>query len=80
VLAESVDCDIAVLDVNLNGEMVFPAADILIGRGIPVVFASGYALGAVPVRFADVIKVGKPYQPETLWNAIEQALKPVMYS
>jgi DNA-binding NarL/FixJ family response regulator len=80
LLADSVDCDIAVLDVNLHGEMVFPAADILIGRGIPIVFSSGYALAGLPSRFADVLRVGKPYDAETLWNAIEQALKKVTYS
>lgn len=74
-LAKSVDCDIAILDVNLKEEMVFPAADILIGRGIPVVLATGYELqGDLPTRFADVIKVVKPYEPETLLQAVELSL------
>lgn len=34
--------DAAVLDVNLNGEMVFPLADALTTRGVPFVFCSGY--------------------------------------
>jgi CheY-like chemotaxis protein len=34
--------DAAVLDVNLRGERVYPVADVLIGRGVPIVFATGY--------------------------------------
>ena len=42
-LAGSVAADVAILDVNLNGEMVFPVADLLIERGVPIVFTTGYA-------------------------------------
>lgn len=34
--------DAAVLDVNLRGERVYPVADALIARGVPIVFATGY--------------------------------------
>jgi PAS domain S-box-containing protein len=34
--------DVAVLDVNLNGEMVYPLADELETRGVPFLFCSGY--------------------------------------
>lgn len=34
--------DVAILDVNLRGEMVFPVADALRQRGIPFAFATGY--------------------------------------
>jgi CheY-like chemotaxis protein len=34
--------DAAVLDVNLAGRPSFPVADLLAGRGVPVVFATGY--------------------------------------
>src|SRR5674476_629764 len=35
--------DVAVLDVNLNGEMSYPIADALGARGVPFVFVTGYA-------------------------------------
>lgn len=41
-LAESSDIDAAILDVNVGGRQIFPVADILRGRGVPYVFASGY--------------------------------------
>jgi CheY-like chemotaxis protein len=34
--------DAAVLDINLAGRPSFPVADLLAGRGVPVVFATGY--------------------------------------
>lgn len=43
--------DAAVLDVNLRTERVYPVADALIGRGVPVVFATGY----------DELLMAKPY-------------------
>jgi DNA-binding NtrC family response regulator len=34
--------DVAVLDVNLNGEMSYPIADALAARGVPFIFVTGY--------------------------------------
>ena len=42
-LIETTLADIAILDVNLKGEKVFPAAELLIRRGVPIVFTTGYA-------------------------------------
>lgn len=71
---ESVACDAAVLDVNLGGVQVFPAADVLGRRGIPIVFATGYGRGAVgPERCAPVIE--KPYTADKLERALMTALE-----
>jgi len=40
--------DLAVLDVNLAGEKVYPVAEMLTGRQIPFVFLSGYGEEAIP--------------------------------
>ncbi|MFC3126852.1 HWE histidine kinase domain-containing protein [Pseudoroseomonas globiformis] len=40
----------AVLDVNLNGQAVFPLADLLVRRNVPVLFATGY--GSLPGGWA----------------------------
>src|SRR3546814_4989964 len=34
--------DVAILDINLAGEAVYPVADALAERGIPFLFATGY--------------------------------------
>ena len=50
LVGEDVALDAAVLDVNLRGQAVFPVADLLVRRGVPVVFATGY--GALPGGWA----------------------------
>jgi DNA-binding response OmpR family regulator len=67
--------DLAVLDVNINGQLSFPIAEILKSRGIPVVFATGYALRERPLEgFEGGVCVGKPYTLEGLRKALSAAL------
>lgn len=40
--------DGAILDVNLNRELVYPLADTLQARDIPFVFITGYCQGCFP--------------------------------
>lgn len=54
------EIDVAVLDVNLRGEAVFPLADMLAERGVPMVFATGYDSLPVPLRFAHIATFIKP--------------------
>lgn len=53
--------DGAVLDLNLQGELAYAAADALRGRAVPVVFTTGYDRGVLPPRFADVPACRKPF-------------------
>src|SRR3982074_3873089 len=46
--ATSLSFDLAILDVNLNGERTFQVADLLAARGVGFVFATGYGGGSVP--------------------------------
>lgn len=57
--------DMALLDVNLSGEPVFPVADALSARGVPFAFATGYGEGHDP-RFKDAPLLGKPIRQERL--------------
>jgi hypothetical protein len=50
----------AVLDVNLQGDPVFPVADKLQQRGVPFVFVTGFDEWAIPERFAQVPHLEKP--------------------
>jgi CheY-like chemotaxis protein len=65
--------DLAILDVNLNGEVSFPVADIIMKRRIPLIFASGYAPDNYPAAFGSAPKLQKPFQIETLAKAITAA-------
>ena len=62
--------DAAVLDLNLQGEMVFPVADALRERGVPFVLATGYDRWAVPSDYADVKLCEKPVDAEAIAAAL----------
>jgi len=65
-LARDGEFDAAILDVNLNGQDVYPVADILAGRGIPFVFATGYGERGLPPIYQHRPTLQKPFQQETL--------------
>jgi CheY-like chemotaxis protein len=52
--------DLAVLDVNLGGQRVFPVAERLTAMGIPFVFETGYGRRGVPEQWRNPI-VEKPF-------------------
>lgn len=52
--------DAAVLDLNLGGAEVFPLAELLAERGVPMIFSTGYDAVSVPPRFAHVTACLKP--------------------
>lgn len=64
--AQRGDFEFAILDINLNGTMVYPLADDLIARDIPFLFLSGYSLSNLPERFRGVTRLNKPCDPEML--------------
>jgi len=52
--------DLAVLDINLRGQPVFPLADLLTAQRVPFVFTTGYDAGAIPERFTAAPRHEKP--------------------
>jgi DNA-binding response OmpR family regulator len=66
--------DVAVLDVNVRGEAVFPIAYLLVERGIPFLFSTGYGQGAIPQDLANHPAITKPFSIETLARAMSAAL------
>lgn len=52
--------DVAVLDINLQGEMAWPVADRLRDMDVPFIFATGYEAEAIPRAYADVPRAEKP--------------------
>jgi two-component SAPR family response regulator len=56
----------AILDINLRGELIYDLADELTGRGIPIVFVTGYGADAVDRRFADFPVLQKPVDSAAL--------------
>ena len=59
--------DAAILDVNLlDGEKVYPVADILAERGVPLVFSTAFAGADILDRYPQGRLLKKPYTPEAL--------------
>jgi CheY-like chemotaxis protein len=65
--------DAAVLDINLQGEMVYPVAEALERRGVPFVFATGYDAPAIAPRHAAVARCEKPVDPDKVAEALFRA-------
>ena len=74
-LVEAGGFDLALLDVNIARERVFPVADALIARAIPFAFASGYGEEGVPEPYATRPLIGKPYSALDLERALTAALQ-----
>jgi CheY-like chemotaxis protein len=72
-LARQAEFDIALLDVNLNGKPITPVADVLVERGLPFIFASGYGQRGVPEAYRTSPILQKPFQIETLAKALDAA-------
>jgi CheY-like chemotaxis protein len=72
-LARQGDFDLAVLDVNLNGNPVTPVVEILAQRGVPFIFASGYGQRGLPEAYRAAPMLQKPFQVDALEQAIEAA-------
>lgn len=51
-MADDGALDLAILDIDLNGEFVFPVADKLAERETPLLFITGYDAALIPRRFA----------------------------
>jgi two-component SAPR family response regulator len=65
-LAEEEEFDAAILDVTIRGGKVYPVAELLLARGIPFVFASGYGDWALPDELRDKPRLTKPFTAAAL--------------
>ena len=65
--------DIALLDVNLAGERVFPVAAALVQRRLPFVFMTGYGPGDIAPEYAGRPVIGKPFRTAELVEALTDA-------
>lgn len=62
--------DVAILDIFLDGELVFPVAEKLEELAIPYVFATGYSPSVVPAQFTGYVLSEKPIDLENIAEAL----------
>ena len=72
--ARDADIDVAILDVDLDGQPIFPVADVLSARGIAFGFATGHGEPTLPAKHQERPTLKKPFQLEDLRRALESAL------
>ncbi|MGO9357746.1 MAG: response regulator [Xanthobacteraceae bacterium] len=73
--ARSAKFDLAILDVNVNGKLISPVADVVAARNLPFVFATGYGAEGLPEQYRQHTALQKPFRLEALQQAIEAALQ-----
>jgi CheY-like chemotaxis protein len=74
-LAQSTEFDLAILDVNVNGKVISPVAELIRARNRPFIFATGYGSSGLPEEYRDRPALQKPFQLETLARLIDSTLK-----
>jgi CheY-like chemotaxis protein len=69
------DFDVAMLDMNLNGDRTHAIADALAAKGVPFIFATGYA-GRMREGYAGRPILTKPFRPHQLVTILIELLAP----
>lgn len=66
--------DLAILDVNLNGEWSSGIADALIDHNIPFVFSTGYGKSAIDGRYRERPILNKPIRKREFAQTLAKLL------
>jgi CheY-like chemotaxis protein len=61
--AQSENFDVAILDVNVNGQAIFPVAEAIASRGLPFIFSTGYGQKSLPEQYRSRPTLDKPFLP-----------------
>lgn len=73
-LARTSSIDVAVLDVNIDGQQSFPIAETLRDRAIPFLFVTGYGRKGVGPLYKNVPVLTKPYSEPSLKSVLNGIL------
>jgi CheY-like chemotaxis protein len=65
--------DVAIVDIHLKGEQVWPVADRLVERGVPYVLATGGHIDPPPPAHAAVPILAKPFTLEAIGPVLDKA-------
>jgi len=74
VAASAADFDVAILDVNLRGQPIFPVAEALAETAKPFVFATGYGAGSLPETWRGRPTLQKPFGAGDVERVLATAL------
>ena len=66
--------DVALVDLDLQGEFAFHLADELIRRDVPVAFSTGYGQDVLPYRLRHVPRYTKPVSAREIASGLASVL------
>jgi DNA-binding response OmpR family regulator len=67
--------DLALLDINVAGEEIFPVASQLKARGVPFLFLSGYGSRGLREEWKTSPMLAKPFAPDALEASIGEVMQ-----
>jgi CheY-like chemotaxis protein len=73
-LIDKENVEIAVLDLNLDGQDTYAIADVLQQKNVPFIFATGYGSRGLRQGYQNRPVLQKPFQARDLENALAEAL------
>ena len=66
--------DLAILDVNVSGQAIWPVAEVLADRGVPIALATGGHVTDPPERFVNTPTLAKPFTIDRVEPVIAEAI------
>ncbi|WP_375408108.1 response regulator [uncultured Methylobacterium sp.] len=73
-MAEAEAFDVAILDVNVAGEPIYPVAEAIVRRAMPLVFSTGYGGAGIREPFRECPVVQKPFSQADLKRTLIAAM------
>jgi CheY-like chemotaxis protein len=73
-LAQTTQFDFAILDINVDGKVITPVADLLTRQKRPFIFASGYDSSGLPQSYSGHHALQKPFTASSLSAMIDKIL------
>ena len=74
-LAQCTEFDLAILDVNVQGKLITPVAELITTLNRPIIFATGYGTAGIPEEFRSHPSLEKPFLIEKLARTIDSTLR-----
>ena len=59
--AQNTEFDLAILDVNVQGKLITPVAELITALNRPIIFATGYGAAGIPEEFRGCPNLEKPF-------------------
>ena len=73
-MAQNESYAVAILDVNVAGEPIYPVAEAVVQRNLPLVFSTGYGGAGIREPFRDRPVVQKPFSQNDLKRSLIAAM------